>query len=96
MTQKPRQELTDLDLAPMNRTLANYWKAKYFESHKELMNANKGIRRLKRKFGKKQVQIDTLKQVFRYGYATTTHLNIVELLYRLGVPIKEYKEWERM
>jgi len=46
MTQKPRYELTDLDLAPMNRTMANHWKAKYFESHKELVNANKGIRRL--------------------------------------------------
>ena len=46
MTQKPRYELTDLDLAPMNRTMANHWKAKYFESYKELVNANKGIRRL--------------------------------------------------
>ena len=46
------------------------------------------------KLEKKQIQIDTLKQVFRYGYATTTHLNIVELLYRLGVPLKEYKEWQ--
>ena len=46
------------------------------------------------KLEKKQIQIDTLKKVFRYGYATTTHLNIVELLYKLGVPIMEYKEWE--
>lgn len=37
---------TDLDLAPVMRTQANYWQAKYFHALKELDNANKGIRRL--------------------------------------------------
>ena len=40
---------TDLDLPPVRRTYANLWQARYFESYKELVNANKGIRRLKRK-----------------------------------------------
>jgi hypothetical protein len=41
--------ITDLDLPPECRTQANFWKAKYFESYKELVNANKGLRRLKRR-----------------------------------------------
>lgn len=40
---------TDLDLPPSQRTLANLWMARYFEAHKELGNANKGLRRLRRK-----------------------------------------------
>jgi len=45
---------TDLDLAPIHRTQANYWQARYFEAYRELVNANKGLRRLRRK-------LDTLK-----------------------------------
>lgn len=41
--------ITDLDIPPIYRTQANYWQAKYFEAYKELVKANKGIRRLKRK-----------------------------------------------
>ena len=40
---------TDLDLAPAHRTQANLWKAKYFEMYKAVVQANKGIRRLRRK-----------------------------------------------
>ena len=40
---------TDLDLPPSRRTQANLWQAKYFEMYKEVLKANKGIRRLRRK-----------------------------------------------
>ncbi len=40
---------TDLDLPPIKRTYGNTWKAKYFEACKELGNANRGVRRLKKK-----------------------------------------------
>ena len=39
--------LIDKDLPPMDRTEANLWKAKYFESIKELQKANKGIYKLR-------------------------------------------------
>jgi len=44
-----RERITDLDIPLAYRTQANFWKAKYFEAYKELVKANKGIRRLKRK-----------------------------------------------
>ncbi len=40
---------TDLDLPPAYRTRANFWKAKFFEMREEVVKANKGIRRLRRK-----------------------------------------------
>lgn len=43
---------TDLDLAPIARTHANYWKMKFFEMAEEVRKANKGIRRLKKKLSK--------------------------------------------
>ena len=43
---------TDLDLPPIQRTQANYWQAKYFQAYHELVNANRGIRRLKRRLDK--------------------------------------------
>jgi cell wall-associated NlpC family hydrolase len=43
-----KKQITDLDLPLAHRTQANLWKSKYFEAYKELVNANKGIRRLKR------------------------------------------------
>ena len=43
---------TDLDLPPAHRTQANYWKLKYLEAYTELVRANKGIRRLRRKLDK--------------------------------------------
>ena len=44
---------TDLDLPPYLRTQANLWKAKYFEMYLEVLKANKGIRRLKKKLDKR-------------------------------------------
>ncbi len=46
------KSLTDLDLPPIQRTQANYWQAKYFQAYQELVNANRGIRRLKRRLDK--------------------------------------------
>lgn len=43
---------TDLDLPPSKRTQANLWQAKYFEMYKEVVKANKGIRRLKRRLNR--------------------------------------------
>ena len=40
---------TDLDLPLAYRTQANLWKAKYFEAYRELVKANKGIKRLVKK-----------------------------------------------
>lgn len=40
---------TDLDLAPAYRTQANLWKARFFEMREAVIQANKGIRRLRRK-----------------------------------------------
>lgn len=40
---------TDLDLPPAYRTEANLWKAKYLEARRELVKANKGIYRLRKK-----------------------------------------------
>jgi len=40
---------TDLDLPEAYRTQANMWKAKYYEMLEAVRQANKGIRRLKRK-----------------------------------------------
>jgi hypothetical protein len=45
----PSRPITDLDLPPEYRTQANLWKSKYFEAYKELVNANKGLRRLQRR-----------------------------------------------
>jgi len=44
-----QKQMTDLDLPIAYRTQANLWEKRYFEMYKELVNANKGIRRLKRK-----------------------------------------------
>lgn len=42
-------DILDIHLPPTNRVEANYWKCKYFESIRELTNANKGINRLRKK-----------------------------------------------
>ena len=47
-----QQTLTDLDLPPIARTQANYWEARYWEAYKELVKANKGLRRLRKKLGR--------------------------------------------
>jgi len=40
---------TDLDLAPAHRTQANFWKLRFFEMREAVIQANKGIKRLRRK-----------------------------------------------
>jgi len=47
--------LTDLDLPLAYRTQANLWKMKYLEMLKEVQNANRGLKRLRRK-------LDSLKK----------------------------------
>jgi len=37
--------------------------------------------------------IETLEKVFRYGYATETHMKIIDFLSKKGVLLKHYKEW---
>jgi hypothetical protein len=49
VTNKSVHELVDLDLPPVRRAEANYWKAMYFEARAELAKANKGIARLQRR-----------------------------------------------
>ena len=49
---KKKPHMTDLDLAPAYRTQANLWKAKYFEMYLEVVKANKGLRRLRRKINR--------------------------------------------
>ena len=39
--------------------------------------------------------IEVLKEVFTYGYATDTHLDIVCYLNIIGVPEEEYSQWGR-
>jgi len=46
------KQITDLDLAPIHRTQANYWKAQYFQARTELTKANKGLRKLRRRLDK--------------------------------------------
>jgi len=61
---KKERITTDLDLPEASRTQANLWKAKYFEAYKELVNANKGIRRLKRRVERLQQEIVPCKCQF--------------------------------
>jgi hypothetical protein len=46
---KENPHKTDLDLPMAYRTQANLWKSKYFEMYLEVVKANKGIRRLRKK-----------------------------------------------
>jgi len=41
-------DITDLDLPPARRAEGNLWKAKYYVMRAEVVNANKGIKRLKK------------------------------------------------
>jgi len=41
-----RATLRDIDLAPINRTQANLWTARYYEAHRELVVANRALARL--------------------------------------------------
>ena len=46
------KQITDLDLAPIYRTQANYYRAQDFQARAELTKANKGLRRLRRRLDK--------------------------------------------
>jgi len=46
------KQITDLDLAPIHRTQANYWRAQYYQARVELTKANKGLRKLRRRLDK--------------------------------------------
>jgi len=45
----PLFDVYDIDLPPSHRTLCNLWIAEYHVMHRELIKANKGIKRLKQK-----------------------------------------------
>ena len=55
---------TDLDLAPIMRTEANYWKAQFFQASRELTKANKGIRRLRNGRDREMSRLRTA--IYRY------------------------------
>ena len=55
------KQITDLDLAPIYRTQANYYKAQYFQAHVELVKANRGIRRLKGRFSLSKIKTALIK-----------------------------------
>jgi len=46
------KQITDLDLAPALRTQANYYRAQYYQARVELVKANKGLRKLRRRLDK--------------------------------------------
>lgn len=56
MTMLEKKPVLDTDLPPINRTEANFWKAKYLEALIELAKANKGLRRLSRNRNKMSVK----------------------------------------
>jgi|GEM_PF-5774062 len=53
--------ITDLDLTPIRRTQANYYKAQYFQARVELVKANRGIRRLKGRFSLPEIKAALIK-----------------------------------
>jgi len=53
---------TDLDLPPVRRTEGNLWKAKYFEYYREMVNVNKGVRRLHDKLVRAKARIKELEK----------------------------------
>ncbi len=46
------RRLLDTDPPPLNRTQANIWKAICLEQQRELVKANKGLRRLSAKYNR--------------------------------------------
>ena len=55
---KMDRQLTDSDIPWAFRTQANFWRSRYFESYKELVKANKGLRRLRRKIDRLERKIN--------------------------------------
>jgi len=54
-------KITDLDLAPIQRTQANYWRAQDFQARAELRKANKGLRRLHGRFSLSEIKAALIK-----------------------------------
>ena len=54
------KQITDLDLPPIRRTEANYYRAQYYQARAELRKANKGLRRLRRRVDKLRRRLDSL------------------------------------
>jgi len=55
------EQITDLDLAPIYRTQANYYRAQYYQARTELVKANRGIRRLKGRFSLSKIKTALIK-----------------------------------
>jgi len=55
------KQITDLDLAPIHRTQANYYRAQYFQARVELVKANKGLRRLHGRFSLSEIKAALIK-----------------------------------
>ena len=55
------KQITDLDLAPIHRTQANYYRAQYYQARVELVKANRGIRRLKGRFSLSRIKAALIK-----------------------------------
>lgn len=53
--------ITDRDLSPDRRTLANYWEARFHAAWRETANANRGIARLLRRLEGAQERIASLQ-----------------------------------
>jgi len=52
---------TDLDLPPIRRTEANYYRAQYYQARVELVKANKGLRRLHGRFSLSKIKAALIK-----------------------------------
>jgi len=48
----PSENIQDINLPPANRTQANLWKSMYFEMQAEVVKANKGIKRLRKRLNR--------------------------------------------
>ena len=55
------KQITDLDLAPIHRTQANYYRAQYYQARVELVKANKGLRRLHGRFSLSEIKAALIK-----------------------------------
>ena len=73
------KQITDLDLAPIYRTQANYYKAQDFQARAELRKANKGLRRLRRRLDK-----PVSEAIPKYAYKTIEECESI-----VGVKVNE-------
>ena len=66
------KQITDLDLPPIYRTQANYYRAQYYQARTELVKANKGLRKLRRRLDNKPLEeefMEDLALIMRIGSA---------------------------